>query len=238
MAHGRLTMTWLGHGTFLFTTPQGRRVLVDPWVQGNPACPDDQKTITTLDLILITHGHFDHIGDAVEIARTTGAPVIANFEICQWLAGQGISTCQAMNKGGTQVVAGVRITMVHALHSSSHIDEHGITYLGEAGGYVLGFEGGPVVYFAGDTAVFSDMKLIGELYRPSIGILPIGDLYTMDPAAAAKACELLGIWQVVPMHFGTFPALTGTEQTLRALVEPKGIKVLTLRPGQPFEPAP
>jgi L-ascorbate metabolism protein UlaG (beta-lactamase superfamily) len=235
MAHEKLAMTWLGHGTFLFTTPQGRRILVDPWVKGNPACPDNQKTITKLDLILVTHGHFDHVGDAVEIASATGAPVVGSFEVCQWLARRGVSQVLPMNKGGTQVVAGTRVTMVHALHSSSHIDDAGITYLGEAAGYVLAFDPGPTVYFAGDTAVFSDMRLIGELYGPTIAILPIGDLYTMGPDAAAKACALLGVTRVVPMHFGTFPALTGTEQALRALVEPKGIEVIGLKPGQTAE---
>jgi L-ascorbate metabolism protein UlaG (beta-lactamase superfamily) len=235
MAHAKLAMTWLGHGTFLFTTPQGRRILVDPWVKSNPACPDTQKTITSLDLILITHGHFDHMGDAVEIAAATKAPVVGNFEVCQWLARKGVPEVLPMNKGGTQVLAGTRVTMVHALHSSSHIDDGGITYLGEAAGYVLGFDPGPTVYFAGDTAVFSDMQLIGELYKPTIAVLPIGDLFTMGPDAAAKACALLGVRRVVPMHFGTFPALTGTEQALRARVEPNGIEVIGLKPGQTAE---
>ncbi len=235
MAHGRLALTWLGHGTFVFETPQGRRLLVDPWVRGNPACPAASKTLTRLDLILVTHGHSDHVGDAVEIAAATRAPVVGNFEVCQWLAGRGVAKVMPMNKGGTQNLAGTRITMVHAIHSSSHIDDDGITYLGEAAGYVLGFEGGPSVYFAGDTAVFSDMQLIGELYRPSVGVLPVGDLFTMGPKEAAKACALTGITRVVPMHFGTFPALTGSAQALRALVEPAGVEVVALRPGETAE---
>jgi L-ascorbate metabolism protein UlaG (beta-lactamase superfamily) len=216
----------------LFTTPQGRRVLADPWVKGNPARPESVKTVAPLDLILVTHGHFDHVGDAVDIAAATGAPVVGNFEVCQWLARQGVKEVRPMNKGGTQRLAGVRVTMVHALHSSSHIDDTGITYLGEAAGYVIRFEGGPTVYFAGDTAIFGDMKLIGELYAPEIGILPIGDLFTMGPMEAARACDLLGVKRVMPMHFGTFPALTGTVEELRALVEPKGITVLAPRPGE------
>ena len=232
MTHAKLALTWLGHGTFLFTTPQQRRILVDPWVKGNPACPDHLKSIASLDLILVTHGHFDHVGDAVEIAAATGAPLVGSFEVCQWLTRRGVSKVLPMNIGGTQVLAGTRITMVHAVHSSSHVDDTGITYLGEAAGYVLGFDGGPTVYFAGDTAVFGDMQLIGELYAPAVAVLPIGDLYTMGPEAAAKACALIGVRKVVPMHFGTFPALTGTQEAFRALVEPKGIDVIALRPGQ------
>ena len=235
MALAKLTLTWLGHGTFLFTTPQRRRILVDPWVMGNPACPDHLKSIAPLNLILVTHGHSDHVGDAVEIAAATGAPVVGNFEVCQWLSRRGVARVLPMNKGGTQALAEARVTMVHAIHSSSHVDDAGITYLGEAAGYVLGFDGGPTVYFAGDTAVFSDMQLIGELYKPPVAVLPIGDLYTMGPEAAAKACALVGVKKVVPMHFGTFPALTGTVQALRALVEPLGVEVVALRPGQTAE---
>jgi L-ascorbate metabolism protein UlaG (beta-lactamase superfamily) len=235
MAHATLTLTWLGHGTFLFTTPQGRRILVDPWVNGNPACPEDQKSITKLDLILVTHGHFDHVGDAVEIAAATGAPVVGIFEVCQWLAQRGVKQVLPMNKGGTQEAAGTRITMVHALHSSSHIDDTGVTYLGEAAGYVLGFDPGPTVYFAGDTGIFADMQIIRELYAPTLAMLPIGDLFTMGPRQAATACALLGVKRVVPMHFGTFPALTGTPDALRALVQPAGVDVLALRPGQSIE---
>ncbi len=231
MAQARLTLTWCGHGTFLFTTPQGRRILVDPWLKGNPSCPDRLKAVGPLDLILVTHGHSDHAGDAVATASTSGAPIVGNFEVCQWLSRQGVASVLPMNKGGTQQLAGARVTMVQAIHSSSHIDDSGITYLGEAAGYVLGFDGAPTVYFAGDTAVFGDMALIGELYAPVVGVLPIGDLFTMGPREAAKACALLGIKKVVPMHFGTFPALTGTQQALRALVEPGGVEVVALRPG-------
>jgi L-ascorbate metabolism protein UlaG (beta-lactamase superfamily) len=236
MAESALRITWLGHGTVLFTSPAGRRILMDPWLAHNPACPDAWKTIDALDLVLVTHGHFDHVGDALDVARSTGATFIGSFEVCQWLAHQGVEHTSPMNKGGTQHHHGIAISMVQALHSSSAIDEHGtITYLGEAAGYVLRFENGLVVYFAGDTAIFGDMALIKELYAPAIAILPVGDLYTMGPEAASRACDLLGVRQVVPVHHGTFPALTGTPARLRELVAPRGITVHDLSPGQTID---
>jgi len=137
-----------------------------------------------------------------------------------------------MNPGGTLALLGLSITMVPAIHSSSTTQDGRAVYLGAATGYVIRFENGLTIYFAGDTCVFGDMRLIGEMYQPAIGFLPIGDLYTMGPAQAAKACELLGIRQVVPMHYGTFPALTGVPAELRRLVEPRGVEVLELEPGE------
>ena len=230
---GTLSITWLGHGTFLLVSPGGKRVVIDPWLEGNPACPAGSKKIDKADLILLTHGHFDHIGDAVAVARATGAPVVAIFELGTWLDQKGVKHVSGMNKGGTQTVAGIAITMVDARHSSAVVEDDGrIVYLGEAAGYVLTFENGLVAYFAGDTALFGDMKLIGELYEQAIAFLPIGDHFTMDPRQAAKAVELLGVKQVVPMHYGTFPILTGTPDRLASLVQPLGVEVLTLKPGE------
>ena len=226
-----LSFTWLGHGTFLFRSPGGKRMLIDPWVAGNPACPESAKKIGELDLILITHGHSDHTGDAVSIARATGAHVIANYEVCLWLEAKGIQRTAPMGQGGTQVIADIAITMVNAVHGSSVVDDNRVVYMGQAAGYVIRFEDGPTIYYAGDTDIFGDMRLIGELHHPSIAFLPIGDRFTMGPETAAKACELLGVRQVVPMHYGTFPFLTGTPARLRELV-PRGVEVLELKPGE------
>jgi L-ascorbate metabolism protein UlaG (beta-lactamase superfamily) len=230
-----LAITWLGHSTFLLRTPGGRRVLFDPWLEGNPACPASLKKPPRVDLILVSHGHADHMDDLVLVARESGAPTVAAYELCEWLARKGIQHVCPMNKGGTQEVAGLRITMTDARHSSGYLENGQMVYMGEAAGFVVRLEDGRAIYFAGDTALFGDMKLIGDMYRPVIAFLPIGDRFTMDPAAAAKACELLGVRQVVPMHWGTFPALTGTPEQLRALVEPMGIDVLELRPGEVAE---
>jgi len=226
------SFTWLGHATFLFQSPGGKRIVLDPWMTGNPSSPASAKKLGELDLILVTHGHSDHVGDAVPLARSSGAHVVAPFELSVWLQGKGLKNVTGMNPGGTLQMLGLSITMVPAIHSSS-IEEDGNTlYLGVATGYVIKFENGLTVYFAGDTCVFGDMRLIAELYQPSIGFLPIGDHFTMGPEQAAKACELLGIKQVVPMHYGTFPMLTGTPGKLRQFVEPRGVQVLELRPGE------
>ena len=229
---GALSYTWLGHATFLMQSPGGKRLIFDPWVTGNPSSPDAAKKIGALDLMLITHGHADHTGDAVSIARSSNAHVVAPYEVSVWLQQKGLKNVTGMNPGGTLQMHGLSITMVPAMHSSSIEEDGKIIYLGVATGYVVRFEDGLTIYFAGDTSIFGDMRLIGEMYAPSIAFLPIGDLYTMGPEQAAKACELLSIKQIVPMHYGTFPALTGTPEKLRALVGPKGVQVLELKPGE------
>ena len=226
------TFTWLGHSTFLFRTPGGKRLLLDPWVATNPACPASARDTGALDLILVTHGHSDHMADAVAIGRASGARMVAPYELSVWFQGKGLQNVTGMNPGGTLDALGLSVTMVPAVHSSSIEEDGRQLYMGLATGYVIRFEDGLTVYFAGDTSVFGDMKLIGELYQPAIAFLPIGDLYTMGPEQAAKACELLNVRQVVPMHYGTFPALTGTPARLRALVEPRGVQVLELKPGE------
>ena len=224
--------TWLGHSTFKIEI-NGKTILIDPWVTGNPACPASQKKFKKVDLMLCTHGHQDHIGDAVPIVREHQPKVIGIFELCQWLAKKGAKNISPMNKGGSQTVDGIKITMVHADHSCGIQDDDGsIVYGGEACGYVLEFENGVRLYHAGDTAVFGDMALIRDLYAPEIACLPIGDHFTMSPKEASYACSLLRPKTVIPMHFGTFPMLTGKPSELRSLVADMGVEVLDVKPGE------
>jgi L-ascorbate metabolism protein UlaG (beta-lactamase superfamily) len=227
----RLSITWFGHTTFLLGTPGGTRVLLDPWFTSNPSCPEAMKKPPKADVILVSHGHFDHMEDLLLAARDSGTPVVAIFELCDWLGRKGIQNASPMNKGGSQTIAGVRVAMTDARHSSGYVDNGQMVYMGEPAGYVITLEDGRAIYYAGDTCLFGDMRLIGEMYKPEIAFLPIGDRFTMDPAAAAKACEFLGVRQVVPMHWGTFPLLTGTPAELRKLV-PRAVEVLELKPGE------
>ncbi len=227
----KLSVTWLGHATFIFRSPGGKRIIMDPWVRTNPSCPDAVKQVGALDLMLVTHGHGDHTEDAVPIGRSSGAHVVAPYELALWLQRKGLQHVTGMNPGGTLHMLGLEITMVPAMHSSSVEEDGHVVYAGLATGYIVRFEDGLTIYYSGDTSIFSDMRLIGEMYRPSMAFLPIGDLYTMGPEQAAKACELLGVAQVVPMHYGTFPALTGTPARLRELLGGRA-QVLDLRPGE------
>jgi L-ascorbate metabolism protein UlaG (beta-lactamase superfamily) len=195
-------------------------------------CPPSHRRIDRADLILLSHGHFDHAGDIVPVSRATGAPVVAVFELSVWLGKKGLQNVQGMGIGGTVTVAGLDVTMTAAVHTSSIVENDTIVYLGQPAGFVVRLENQQAFYFAGDTALFGDMRLIGEMYSPEIAFLPIGDHYTMGPDAAARAARMLGVRQIVPMHYGTFPALTGTPERLRKLVEPHGIDVLVLKPGE------
>ena len=230
-----MRITWLGHGTFQFQLPSGEVILIDPWVDGNPKFPAGHQ-FTRVDAILITHGHFDHIHDAVPLARKFSPPVVGIYEICQWLESKGVKNTQPMNKGGSQKVGQLTVTMTHAIHSCGILDDGKIIYGGEAAGYVMRFADGRVLYFAGDTNVFTDMQLIERLYQPELVFLPIGDLFTMSPREAAVACRMLKVKKVIPMHFGTFPALTGTPQQLAELIKDlPGTQVWPLEPGQAVE---
>ena len=231
----KLSITWLGHSTFIVGTPGGKRLLIDPWLSSNPSCPDSMRKPPKVDVILASHGHFDHIADLLACARESGAPVVGIFELCDWLMRKGIANTAPMNKGGSQDILGVRVTMTDARHSSGYFDNGQMVYMGEPAGFVIRLEDGMSMYYSGDTCLFGDMQLIRELYSPVIAFLPIGDRFTMGPMQAAKACEWLGVKQVVPMHWGTFPLLTGTPAALRQLVEPRGVQVLELKPGDTTE---
>ena len=223
------------HGAFRFDTPGGKRVYLDPWLD-NPKCPESEKEPERIDILAVTHGHNDHVSGTIELAKRHSPAIVAIFDLASWLEGQGVEGASSggMNKGGTQNVDGVRFTMTHALHSGGFVGDDGsITYLGDAAGYVVEAENGTKLYFAGDTAVFSDMQLIGRLYEPDVAILPIGDHFTMDPREAALALEFLGVKRCVPAHYGTFPLLSGTPERLRELAP--DVEVIAPEPGETVE---
>lgn len=224
-----IKLTWLGHATFRIETPAGKSILLEPWLKGNPMCPESEKDIRKVDVMLCSHGHADHIGDAVEIAKKHNPVVVGMVELCAWLQSKGVKQAAGMNKGGTATVGDLKVTMVHALHSSGIQDGDRMVYGGEAAGFVVEFSNNLKIYHAGDTIVFGDMAIIRELYRPDIAMLPIGDYYTMSPREAAYACALLKPKTVIPMHYGTFPILTGTVAEFRRLV--KDSEVFEMKPG-------
>lgn len=227
-------LTYLGHSTFTLTTKSGAVILIEPWVMGNPRCPQALKKFTRLDTILITHAHSDHFDDVLELARTHKPQLIAIYEIALWLDSKGFGDyTRPMSKGGTQKVGEIEVTMTHAFHSSSIVEDGEIICAGEAAGYIIKSPGGFSIYHAGDTAVFGDMKLIGELYKPDVACLPIGDLFTMGPREAAHAIRLLGVKHVVPMHYATASYLTGTPDALRDFTRDlAGLEIHALQPGE------
>jgi L-ascorbate metabolism protein UlaG (beta-lactamase superfamily) len=220
-----VSITWLGHAAFRINGPGGKRVYVDPWLS-NPKCPAGEAEPERIDLIALTHGHDDHVGETVELAKRHSPDVVCIVELARWLDGQGVEKLQPMNKGGTVEVDGVRVTMTDAHHSSSTEDG---TYSGEPAGVVIELDG-IRVYHAGDTCVFGDMQLIGRIYSPDVAVLPIGGHYTMDPREAAVALELLGVRRCIPCHYGTFPLLAGTPDELSQLAS--GVEVIAPEPGE------
>jgi L-ascorbate metabolism protein UlaG (beta-lactamase superfamily) len=227
-------VTWLGHATVLVQTPKGTNILIDPFIAHNPKYPESFELPSKIDYILLTHGHGDHISDAAPVAKKHGSKVVAIYELADYMTGKGVTETIGMNTGGTVQLDDIAATMVDAKHSSGAQDEKGMHYVGVASGFVLEVAGGPVLYHAGDTCVFGDMQLIREIYKPQVAMLPIGGFYTMGPREAARACRLLAPKVVLPIHWGTFPPLTGTPEELAALVEP-GVRVVQWKPADVYE---
>lgn len=233
MAKEKVALTWLGNATYSVTTP-GRKVLIlDPWIEGNPVCPADLKRVNHVDMMCITHGHFDHIDDAIRLAAAFRPDTVGIYELCHWLEGKGVTKTVALNKGGTLKVQDVSVTMVSADHSCGILDNGKIVYGGEAVGYVVEFSTGVRIYHAGDTTVFPGMQIIGDLYKPDIALLPIGGVYTMGPREAAYSCRLLKPKVVIPMHYGTLPTMPGTVEEFRRHMRPhKRVKIIEMKPGE------
>jgi L-ascorbate metabolism protein UlaG (beta-lactamase superfamily) len=231
---GGTRITYLGHATFRFVTPGDEQIIIDPFLTENPQTPDDLKRVGELDTILITHGHFDHFSDVMPLQGQTGAATVSNFEIFSYLQSQGVENAIPVQKGGTVQVGGIKVTATHAFHSSSiALDDGTVIYGGEPMGYIIEFESGFKLYHAGDTAVFGDMQLIGELYRPDLALLPIGGQVVMGPYEAAHATRLLGVRHVVPIHYGAFPFDPGTPEEFQEHVNElaPGTTVHVMKPG-------
>lgn len=226
-------ITWLGHATVLVQTPAGANLLIDPFIEHNPKYPKNFPLPSKIHAILLTHGHGDHMSDVVPVARRHGSTVVAIYELADYVTRKGVENTIGMNLGGSVQVEDAMVTMVDARHSSSAQDEQGTHYVGVAAGFVLTITDGPVLYHAGDTSPFRDMELIRELYEPQVAMLPIGGFYTMGPKEAALAVKFIAPQVVLPLHFGTFPPLTGTPEQLAALVDPK-VEVVSWKPAEEF----
>jgi L-ascorbate metabolism protein UlaG (beta-lactamase superfamily) len=227
-----VSITFCGHAAFRIRHGQ-HAFYIDPFLSPNPKCPAGEKTPQAVEAVFLTHGHMDHVSDAAAILRQYPARAVCMVELGQWLQTQGVPEAQiaAINFGGTFAAAGVKATLVPAVHTSSMTEKGVVIYTGAPGGFVFEFPSGLRLYHAGDTAAFGDMRLIAELHRPELAMLPIGDHYTMGPREAAYAAKLLGVKAVIPMHYGTFPALTGTPAEFRRHLDP-GIEMVEMAPGQ------
>jgi L-ascorbate metabolism protein UlaG (beta-lactamase superfamily) len=226
-----IQITWLGHATFELRFETGEVLVLDPWIEGNPAYPKGYK-IQRVDAIAISHGHSDHTTDVVPLAKEFNPKVVGIYEVANYFSAKGVENTIGINKGGTLDLGFVKLTMTHALHSGAIKDGNNFVYGGEAAGYVLTFQDGRTAYFAGDTALFGDMALIAELYKPQLAFLPIGDHFTMGPHEAAHAARLLKVPRVIPMHYGTFPVLTGRPEQLAGKLRIDNIEVWTLEQGK------
>src|SRR3954453_10252249 len=226
-----IKINWLGHATFEITLASGEVLVLDPWIEGNPSYPKGYE-VRRVDAIALTHAHFDHVNDVIPVAKKFSPKVVAIFETASFFERKGVKNTIGINKGGTLDLGFVKLTMTHALHSCSIKDGENLLYGGEAAGYILTLTDGRTAYFAGDTALFGDMALIGEFFRPELAFLPIGDHFTMGPEQAAHAARLTKVKRVIPMHYGTFPILTGRPDDLAAKLQKDGIRVWPLEHGQ------
>jgi L-ascorbate metabolism protein UlaG (beta-lactamase superfamily) len=225
------TVKWLGHAACQITTEQGKIILIDPWITGNPSCPIKKEDITRADIILVTHDHFDHIGsDIPDIVKATGATVVVQPELAGTLQEAGVSgdniiNGMGMNIGGQVEVAGIKITMTQAFHSAG---------AGDPAGFIIILEDGKTIYHAGDTGIFKSMELFGELYDIDLALLPIGSVFVMDPLQAAHSLKLLKPGRVVPIHYGTFPILVQDTEEFTELAKQKNpeVKVESIKPGE------
>jgi L-ascorbate metabolism protein UlaG (beta-lactamase superfamily) len=224
-------ITWLGHATVLVQTAKGTNLLIDPFIENNPKYPKGFELPERIHYVLLTHGHGDHVSDAVPVAKKHKSNVVAIYELAAHMNKEGAENVTGMNIGGTAQLDDVAVTMVEAKHSAGVESKNGTQYAGVATGFVLTITDGPVLYHSGDTTVFSDMKLIRDLYHPEIAMLPIGGFYTMGPREAALAAQFLAPKVILPIHFGTFPPLTGTPDELDALLK-GSIEVIRLAPGE------
>ena len=225
-------ITWIGHGTVLYRSASGKNVLVDAWVDTNPVATPEGKALPKIDLLLLTHAHGDHVADVPAIVKKHDPEIVCGHEMAEHYQRQGLKKVTGMSKGGTYPVQGIRVTMVNAVHSSSFDSGDQLLPAGDPAGFVITFENGTRVYHAGDTAVFSDMNLIRDIYKPTIAALPIGDHYTMSPLEASYAAKMLGVRYVLPIHFATFPVLTGRPEHLVERLKGTGIEVLMVKPGE------
>ena len=217
---------WLGHSGFEIELAN-KILLIDPWLTGNPLAAVTASDIKKADIVCVTHDHGDHLGDSVEICKRTGATFVGIYELGVYAEEQGVKNVVGINIGGTAKVKGISITMVQAFHSSTR---------GAPTGYVIKAEE-KTLYHAGDTGLFGDMKLIGEIHRPDVALIPIGDYYTMGPREAAEAVKLIKPAVVVPMHYQTFPVLESSAENFIKLVKEKApkVKIVALKPGDTYQ---